>query len=82
MTCVVLTAVTTNTVTLWYVTPCSLVDTEVNSNQGGMLEQQRDDTLAVEVHHFDSPTGESVLLCIMTQWALPCANLCEQGHAI
>jgi len=57
---------TMNTVILWNVTPRSLVDTAVNSNQGGMQEQQWDDKLAVEVYHFDSPTGESALLCIMT----------------
>lgn len=75
-------AVTMNTGTLWYVTPYSLADTEVNSNQGGMQEQQWDDTLALEVYHFDSHTGESVLLCIMTQWTMPRATLCEHLHGI
>jgi hypothetical protein len=71
-----------NTVILWYVTPCSLVDTEVNSHQGGMQEQQWDDTLAVEVYHFNSHTGQSVLLCIITQWTLPRATLSEHVHGI
>jgi hypothetical protein len=82
VTFVVLRAVIMNIVILWYVTPCSLVDTEVNSKQDGMQEQQWDDTLAVEVYHFDSHTGESVLLHIMTQWTLPTATLRKHIHGI
>ena len=82
MTFVVPSAVSMNTVILWYMTQRGLVDTEVNSNQGGTQEQQCDDTLAVEVYHFNSHTGESVLLRIMTQWTLPCATLCEHVHGI